>query len=99
MLKPFVANYAVGAVAVADMKTYQTVQPSEPVVRRAQFCKPVILLVRRRLGVLLTRAIATRAEVAVAEATSGGAESGARAAVALMDKFNELFKEQQTIAA
>ena len=38
-------------------------------------------------------------EVAVAEATSGEAESGARAAVALMDKFNELFKEQQTIAA
>ena len=70
MLKPFVANYAVGTVAVADMKTYRTVQPSEPVVRRFQFCKPAILLVLRRLGVLLTRAIASRAEVAVAEARS-----------------------------
>ena len=67
MLKPFVANYAVGAVAVADMKTYRTVQPSEPVVRRFQFCKPAILLTRI---LRLTRAIATRAEVAVAEARS-----------------------------
>ena len=71
-----VANSAVGAVAVADMKTYRTVQPSEPVERRFQFCKPAILLVRRRLGVLLTRAIATRAEVAAAEARSRSLRGG-----------------------
>ena len=73
MLKPFVANYAVGAVTVADMKTYRTVQPSEPVVRRFQFCKPAILLTRI---LRLTRAIATRAEVAAAEARSRSLRGG-----------------------